>query len=421
MPENNPMAYMLDPRLLQQQAQGISAANQLKALPQSAEYARALRQSEATLPESVGQGYAQTGPNFMNLIAMMADRSAGRKNLGALDSRSEILRQQAQTGTEAGLQAEQQAKQNEFMQRQQEFEADRAFQRERDLMSQDQIKGPFRTWVNDEGHKIGVSNTGEGAITTDGTPPPVGYYPNDRPPASRSSTYKMSPKQQTALEDIANNFSAMDFVKGSFKDDYGSEKGIPKVNSFKMWTAKNASIFTDENTEEAAEWWSNYHRAYEIPIRHDFFGSALTESEKRLWRAANITPDMEPHQIRESLRIQEALWRKMGANARAITLAKDPNSENYVTTLFPSEVFFVDESVEDEISRALKERGLVNSRRPEIGSRVRTQPNQEIREGEEAPNQEAAMREFQKMQQNIQRIEQQLQQEREALEGAEVR
>lgn len=294
MPENNPMAYMLDPKLLQQQAQGISAANQLKALPQSAEYARALRQSEATLPESVGQGYAQTGPNFMNLIAMMADRSAGRKNLGALDSRSEILRQQAQTGTEAGLQAEQQAKQNEFMQRQQEFEADRAFQRERDLMSQGQIKGPFRTWVNDEGHKIGVSNTGEGAITTDGTPPPVGYYPYDRPPAGDGGpNAHVEKKAIPAVAALKNINQARKLADELDSSDLNQLDQVGKQVAVQALSPKAIEQYIEAN-------WMNYSpevkrylstmRAITAQARHALTGSAMTKFEEMITNAFLPTP-----------------------------------------------------------------------------------------------------------------------------------
>lgn len=424
MPANNPMAY-LDPSLLQQQAQGLSAINELKMLPQSAQYAQALRQSEATLPEATGQGFARTGPNFMNLLGMMAERAGGRKKLGALDTRAQALRGQAQAGSEAELQAEEQRRQMEVQQQQQQLASEQAFQRERDKAAAGQVKGPFKAWYDPEAPEgkrmLAVSNTGEGPVDSQGNPVPPSAYPYQEPRGRSGGLYKMTPKQQTALEELAGNFSALDFVRGSFKDDYGSEKGLPVVNTFKQYMARKAPILTDKDTEEAAEWWSNYRRIYEIPIRHQFFGSALTESEKRLWQAANINPDMQPDQIRESLRLQEALWRKMGANARALALSKNPRNEEYVNTLFPPNVFFVDQSVEDEISRALKDRGLVTGRRAEVGSRVRGQNPPEIREGGQAPDQSGAFREFRQMQQNIQRIEQELERERRALEGAEVR
>lgn len=295
MPENNPMAYMLDPRLLQQQAQGISAANQLKALPQSAEYARALRQSEATLPESVGQGYAQTGPNFMNLIAMMADRSAGRKNLGALDSRSEILRQQAQTGTEAGLQAEQQTKQNEFMQRQQEFEADRAFQRERDLMSQDQIKGPFSMWVNPEtGEKIAGSNTGRGAIDAQGNPIPEGFVPYERPPAGGGGPNAHVEKRAIpAVAAIKNINQARKLADELDSSDLNQLDQVAKQVAVQTFSPKKIEQYIESN-------WMNYSpevkrylstmRAITAQARHNLTGAALTRFEEMITNAFLPTP-----------------------------------------------------------------------------------------------------------------------------------
>lgn len=297
MPANNPMAY-LDPSLLQQQAQGLSAINELKMLPQSAQYAQALRQSEATLPEATGQGFARTGPNFMNLLGMMAERAGGRKKLGALDTRAQALRGQAQQGTMAELQAQEQQRQMEAQQRAQELEAQRAFQRERDQAAAGQIKGPFRSWVNEEtGEMITASNTAEGAIDSQGQPVNLdGFRPYEPPRAAAGGGRAYAHTQKKAIPAVAT-LKNINQVRGMA--DELDENDVGELND--LTEQIFAQTLAPKAIEEYIESnWMNYSprvkrylsamRAITAQARHALTGAALTRFEERITNAFLPTP-----------------------------------------------------------------------------------------------------------------------------------
>jgi hypothetical protein len=198
----------------------------------------------------------------------------------------------------------------------------------------------------------------------------------------------------------------MDYAKDSFKDNYANPGGIPAVNTFKLWKAKAAPITASDEDKESAQWWANYQRMYELPLRHDFIGGALTATEAALWKAANITPDMEPEQIKESLRVQEALYRKMGAVVRSRELAKGGTGD-YLDRVFPEDVFYVDESVNDEITNSLLKKGILQSRPSESGAQIKNQKLNKLTD----PNEYAA---------KLDAIAKQLQEQEAFLNNAEV-
>lgn len=138
MAQQNP--YEISPAFLQAQAAGLAANNELKGLTSSADYAMALRNANKPLVEHgnpAAWGYA--GPNIMNLFANMATRAEGRKNLGAIDTRAQALRDQAQKGMEAQANIEEQK-------RQQNFE----FQREMEAARRGEAMGGLETFVGED-------------------------------------------------------------------------------------------------------------------------------------------------------------------------------------------------------------------------------------------------------------------------------
>ena len=114
MPEGNPLGYFIDPQLFTQRAQGMSAANELRAMPKSTQMAEALRMAGAQMPRGTGEGLAYQGPTFMNLLANMVTRGEGREKLRALDTKADVLRSMAQTGSEAELQQQELERQQEM-------------------------------------------------------------------------------------------------------------------------------------------------------------------------------------------------------------------------------------------------------------------------------------------------------------------
>lgn len=83
----------------------------------------------------------------------------------------------------------------------------------------------------------------------------------------------------------------------TFKDEFS---GYGRGGESTMWIARNLPILTGPTTESASTWWQDYDR-YKNVVRNELFGSALTEGEQRAFESADITPNMDPKQIRANL------------------------------------------------------------------------------------------------------------------------
>lgn len=83
----------------------------------------------------------------------------------------------------------------------------------------------------------------------------------------------------------------------SFKDEFA---GYGRGGETTMWIARNLPILAGPTTEGAATWWQDYDR-YKNVVRNELFGSALTEGEQRAFESADITPNMDPKQIKANL------------------------------------------------------------------------------------------------------------------------
>jgi len=277
MPENNPLAYILDPALAQKRAQGLTALEELRGIPQSAELARALRMSEAQLPEAQGEGFAWAGPNFMNLFAQMAERSAGRENLQNIDTRAAELRRQATAGSEAEQQ------QNELI-RQQEM----AFKRDLQDQAAKQVKGPYKPYRTKDGKIVYVSNSGYGAIDDQGNP----YSMNDLepvyPPRSGGGdkTYASVIKEAIPLISTLKNVQRTRAHADKLtEDDMNELNRTAKTVAIENFTPEKIINYVRENINDYSPEVRDYLNsmlAISADIRHKLSGSAVTEMEKKL-------------------------------------------------------------------------------------------------------------------------------------------
>jgi hypothetical protein len=102
----------------------------------------------------------------------------------------------------------------------------------------------------------------------------------------------------------------------TFKDEFS---GYGRGGESMMAIARNLPILTGPTTESAATWWQDYDR-YKNTVRNELFGSALTEAEQRAFESADITPNMDPKQIRANLaRQKEATESALARKTRALT------------------------------------------------------------------------------------------------------
>lgn len=102
----------------------------------------------------------------------------------------------------------------------------------------------------------------------------------------------------------------------TFKDEFS---GYGRGGDSMMWIARNLPVLTGPTTEGAATWWQDYDR-YKNTVRNELFGSALTEAEQRAFESADITPNMDPKQIRANLaRQKDATKSALAKTTRALT------------------------------------------------------------------------------------------------------
>lgn len=101
-----PQPVQLDP-LMQAQATGFEAQQELEDLNRGTALANALRQSQTQLPGVMGQGRSAVGPGILNALGTFMQRRKGRQELDKIDARAAALRGDIQSGKLAELQAQQ--------------------------------------------------------------------------------------------------------------------------------------------------------------------------------------------------------------------------------------------------------------------------------------------------------------------------
>lgn len=105
----------------------------------------------------------------------------------------------------------------------------------------------------------------------------------------------------------ATNISAL---TDKFKNDYGTDIGFGE-GTWSNFMGKTP-MGSEKQTEQAL-WWSEYQQLYELGTRNELFGSALTDSEIRAWKKANISENSTGAQIREGLAIMAEVARNKAA------------------------------------------------------------------------------------------------------------
>lgn len=136
--------------------------------------------------------------------------------------------------------------------------------------------------------------------------------------ALTQGTVKELTTDASRLDNLAN-------LGATFQDDFAGNKfGGGFENQLGRMGLPGA-------TAGQAEWWQRYDRI-KNEVRNELFGASLTESEKRSFESADITPNMDPKVIKENLLMQEGIirralerkantWAAQGYNKEAIRVA----------------------------------------------------------------------------------------------------
>jgi hypothetical protein len=106
----------------------------------------------------------------------------------------------------------------------------------------------------------------------------------------------------------------------NFKDAYAP--GIKIVGDFHKWVASDLGMFASQEQKDMANWWRKYGREVAMNERHELFGSAFTETEKKTWREIDISPGMSPEDARRAIKnrmgiVKWALEQKIRGMSRA--------------------------------------------------------------------------------------------------------
>lgn len=129
--------------------------------------------------------------------------------------------------------------------------------------------------------------------------------------------YKLSDSAAKNFRERIETIGTIKDLSTAFRDDYAGT--IPLAGDVENWVA-NQGIGT-EGMKAQSQWWGDWKKFYENIERNRLFGSALTDSEQRQWKASNITPNMDPDQIRSRLETLNRLSQKMAAyEANDLTL-----------------------------------------------------------------------------------------------------
>ena len=123
-------------------------------------------------------------------------------------------------------------------------------------------------------------------------------------PEYRKMTHSMVAKESPQVDMVIR----MQNMLNDFKDDYTQLWGPGPQSGFPLTLARQGIEVPTTGKEgniEAQSWWADWQKFYEMVERHEFFGAALTPTERQAWEAANVGPEMGGPVIRE--RIQGAV------------------------------------------------------------------------------------------------------------------
>lgn len=286
----------VDPALLQQQAQGMSAANRMKSLQGGPAMAQALRQVETPLDQMQGRGWAATAANPLQALATIVQRQKGQGRLDEMQKESEALRGKAEEGQLAQLQAQQQNVQaNRAFQEKQAADA-RSQQDKWKEMEQRRPRSNAETWINeDTGQTMNMYRDGRGLVNAD-----TGEL-------AETEGFKK-------LKDAGGGLGARigDMPVFAQKEIIGARKGVLDLNDINAAAGKlsqgdilklnNPAMmiavqvgtpgafeeFVKQNKMGLSQDALNYLQKvnqFSTKVRHQFFGSALTANEQKLAEA----------------------------------------------------------------------------------------------------------------------------------------
>lgn len=119
--------------------------------------------------------------------------------------------------------------------------------------------------------------------------------------ANKPKNNKFTFADRTKLEGVVGNLNTMEGQLNDFKDEFTQQVGSKAGPLNKLPNALANLGYGSDNMKEAADWWANWRAFYTIQQRNKMFGATLTPHEKKAWEEADISPQLDPKQIRNRI------------------------------------------------------------------------------------------------------------------------
>jgi hypothetical protein len=115
---------------------------------------------------------------------------------------------------------------------------------------------------------------------------------------------QMSIGDITKLSEEGGKFANLNTFGETFKPEFAGRTILGDTANIAGRNLPEAVV--GKTVAEGASWWQGYDR-YKNVVRNELFGSALTAPEKAAFEQADISPRMDPAQIKKNLATQKAI------------------------------------------------------------------------------------------------------------------
>ena len=196
-----------------------------------------------------------------------------------------------------------------------------AYQRDQDRLIRDFQERKFA----EEQRQFNTSNKGVPpgfARTQDGGLAPIPGGPADPKYLQQTTEAKAKPREMSItdiskLSEEGGKYAQVGGFTDSFEPRFAGYKSSTVGDIANLAGRNLPAGVVGKDVAEGATWWQGYDR-YKNVIRNDLYGSALTPSEQAAFEKADITPGMDPEQIKKNLVtqkevVQNGLKRKANA------------------------------------------------------------------------------------------------------------
>jgi hypothetical protein len=135
---------------------------------------------------------------------------------------------------------------------------------------------------------------------------------------------KLSNNALEKIEKDGEQLSSNRALFSSFSPSYASKVGVAPVGkAFQGLASHSPGLISGleyigaikegegDRLRQAGDWWSRWKYYRDNIIRHELFGSALTEPERKLWEASTINENMDEETLVSRLKMMELAEKKM--------------------------------------------------------------------------------------------------------------